>query len=66
MLFDDYKKIIDQIQDYCIEIHLYNWGISTLNKKLVEMLQYAKSKNIWSRISSNLSLKFKEGYLRIS
>ena len=25
------------------------------------MLQYAKSKNIWSRISSNLSLKFKEG-----
>ena len=61
--FDDYKKIIDQIQDYCIEIHLYNWGEPTLNKKLVEMLQYAKSKNIWSRISSNLSLKFKEGYL---
>ena len=61
--FDDYKKIIDQIQEYCIEIHLYNWGEPTLNKKLVEMLQYAKSKNIWSRISSNLSLKFKEGYL---
>ena len=38
-------------------------GEPTLNKKLVEMLQYAKSKNIWSRISSNLSLKFKEGYL---
>ena len=61
--FEDYKNIVDQIEEYCIEIHLYNWGEPTLNKYLVEMLQYAKSKNIWSRISSNLSLKFKEGYL---
>ncbi|MAH97784.1 MAG: hypothetical protein CMA12_00335 [Euryarchaeota archaeon] len=60
---NDFKKIVDQVQDYCIEIHLYNWGEPTLNKNLIEMLQYAKSKNIWSRISSNLSLKFKEGYL---
>ncbi len=61
--FEDYKKIVDEIEDYCIEIHLYNWGEPTLNKKLIEMLQYAKSKNIWSRISSNLSMKFKDGYL---
>ena len=27
------------------------------------MLKYAKSKGIWSRISSNLSLEFKDGYL---
>ena len=27
------------------------------------MLNYAKSKNIWTRISSNLSLKYKENYL---
>ena len=60
---DDFKKIVDQVEDYCIEIHLYNWGEPTLHKNLVEMLQYAKSKKIWSRISSNLSLKFKEGYL---
>ena len=61
--FEDFKNIVDQIEEYCIEIHLYNWGEPTLNKKLVEMLEYAKSKKIWSRISSNLSLKFKEGYL---
>ena len=48
--FEDYKKIVDQIEDYCIEIHLYNWGEPTLNKKLIEMLQYAKSKNSRSRI----------------
>ena len=60
---DDFKKIVDQVEDYCIEIHLYNWGEPTLHKNLVEMLEYAKLKKIWSRISSNLSLKFKEGYL---
>lgn len=61
--FSDFKKIIDEAEDYCIEVHLYNWGEPTLNKNLVEMLEYAKSKNIWSRISSNLSLKYKEDYL---
>ena len=24
--FEDYKKIVDQVADNCIEIHLYNWG----------------------------------------
>ena len=61
--FEDFKKIIDQVADSCIEIHLYNWGEPTLNKYLIEMLKYAKSKGIWSRISSNLSMEFKEGYL---
>ena len=42
--FEDFKKIVDEIKDYCIEIHLYNWGEPTLNKYLVEMLQYAKLK----------------------
>ncbi len=61
--FEDYKKIVDQVADNCIEIHLYNWGEPTLNKYLIEMIKYAKSKGIWSRISSNLSLEFKDGYL---
>ena len=61
--FDDFKKIINEAEDYCIELHLYNWGEPTLNKNLVEMLKYAKSKNIWTRISSNLSLKYKGDYV---
>ena len=59
----EFKEIVDQVKDYCIEIHLYNWGEPTLNKHLIEMLNYAKSKNIWSRISSNLSINYKEEYL---
>lgn len=61
--FEKFKNIVDEVSDYCIEIHLYNWGEPTLNKNLVKMLQYAKEKKIWSRISSNLSLKYKEDYL---
>jgi len=61
--FEEFKSIVDEVSDYCIEIHLYNWGEPTLNKNLVEMLKYAKKKNIWSRISSNLSLKYKDNYL---
>ena len=61
--FENFKKIIDEIKDTCIEIHLYNWGEPTLNKFLIEMLKYAKSVGIWSKISSNLSLEYKENYL---
>ena len=60
----DFKKIIDEVKDYCIEIHLYNWGEPTLNKDLIEMLKYAKKNNLWTRISTNLSLKYKKEYLR--
>jgi len=60
---EEFKKIVDEVKDYCIEIHLYNWGEPTLNKHLIEMIKYSKSKKIWSRISSNLSLNYKENYL---
>jgi MoaA/NifB/PqqE/SkfB family radical SAM enzyme len=61
--FEQFKIIIDEIKDYCIELHLYNWGEPTLNKSLVEMISYAKKFGIWSRISSNLSLNYKDSYL---
>lgn len=60
---NEFTKIVDQLKDYCIEIHLYNWGEPTLNKYLIEMLKYSKKLNIWSRISTNLSLNLKENYL---
>jgi len=63
MKFEKFKKIVDEIKNYCIEIHLYNWGEPTLNKELVKMIKYASSLNIWSRISSNLSLNFEDKYL---
>ena len=55
--------MIDQFKDYVIEVHLYNWGEPTLNKKLSEMLSYCRENNLWTRISSNLSLNLKDEYL---
>ena len=37
MKLEKFKKIIDEVKEYCIEIHLYNWGEPTLNKHLVEI-----------------------------
>jgi len=61
--FELFKNIIDQIKEYAIEVHLYNWGEPTLNKDLIKMLKYCENNNIWTRISSNLSLDYKEGYI---
>ena len=44
-------------------MHLYNWGEPTHNKNLIQMLQYCNQNHIWTRISSNLSLEYKENYL---
>jgi MoaA/NifB/PqqE/SkfB family radical SAM enzyme len=61
--FEKFKKIIDEVKEHAIEVHLYNWGEPTLNKNLVQMLKYCEDNNIWTRISSNLSLKYKDGYI---
>ena len=61
--FEKFKKLIDEVKEYCIEIHLYNWGEPTLNKELTKMISYSNECGIWSRISSNLSLKFNDSYL---
>lgn len=58
-----FKKIIDEIKNECIELHLYNWGEPTLNKNLLQMLNYCNEKNIWTKISTNFSIRFKENYL---
>ena len=63
MNFEMFQKIIDEGYETFIEIHLYNWGEPTLSKNLIKMLNYCKERNIWTRISTNLSLKYKAGYI---
>ena len=45
--FGDFKRIVDESKDYCIELHLYNWGEPTLNKDLIKMINYAHQNKIW-------------------
>jgi len=61
--FEKFKKLVDEVKDYCIEMHLYNWGEPTLNKELIQMINYSNECGLWTRISSNLSLKYKDNYL---
>jgi len=55
MHFEDYKRIIDQIGKYITNLELYNWGEPLLNRDLIPMIRYAKSKNIPVCISTNLN-----------
>ena len=63
LTFDVFKRIVDEAKDYCIELHLYNWGEPTLNKNLIKMIEYANLNKIWTRVSSNMSLQYKKNYL---
>ncbi len=53
MKFEDYKKVIDECGDYLLNLTLWNFGESFLNKEVYNMLDYAKKKNIFIRISTN-------------
>lgn len=48
-----FKKIIDDMQKNIIYLGLYNLGESLLNKDVYSMAEYAKKKNIFTRLSTN-------------
>ena len=56
MDFDDYKKIIDKIQNVAIRASLYDSGEPLLNKNIYRMIGYAGSKRISTLISTNFNL----------
>jgi radical SAM protein with 4Fe4S-binding SPASM domain len=55
MSFVQFKRIIDQIPGLS-RISLFNWGESLLNPEINKMIRYAKEKDIFIAIHSNLSL----------
>lgn len=52
------------VKNSALEVYLQNWGESTLHPYLPEMIKYASEKNIWTNLSTNFSVKYKDGYLR--
>jgi len=54
-----FKKIIDELGDYLLEVHLIWWGEPFLNKDILEFVKYAHRKNIGTFISTNFSFPFK-------
>lgn len=53
--FTNFKKIIDELGDYLYIVELYNWGEPLLNTEIFRMVKYARDRNIFVMISSNLN-----------
>jgi len=53
MDFDLYKKIIDDVWRYVFDVNLFHRGEPLLNPRIVDMIKYANSKAIKTRIHTN-------------
>ena len=53
MLMEDYRQMIDQISDYTWWLLLYFQGESFINPSIIDMINYAYQKQIFTVISTN-------------
>lgn len=60
MDFGLFKKIIDEIGEYLLDVHLLWWGEPFLNQDILKFVSYAHQKNIATFLSTNFSFKFNE------
>lgn len=62
--FENFKKVIDEIKDYVLQLSLQNWGEATLVKDLPKMIKYASENGIFTRLSTNFSVKYNDEFMR--
>jgi MoaA/NifB/PqqE/SkfB family radical SAM enzyme len=55
MHFDTFKKVIDEVKEYCMWLTLYSWGEPFLNKDIDRYIWYAHQAGIATSISTNLN-----------
>jgi MoaA/NifB/PqqE/SkfB family radical SAM enzyme len=58
-----FKKVIDELGDYLVEVHLIWWGEPFLNDEILKFVKYAHNKNVGTFISTNFSLSFKGKFI---
>jgi len=54
--FDLYKKIIDEVKDYVYDVNLFHRGEPLLHPRLIDIISYAHTSNIKTRIHTNSTL----------
>lgn len=60
---ENFKKLVDQIKETVLHLSLQNWGESTLVDDLPKMIRYATDAKIFTRLSTNFSIKYDDKYL---
>ncbi len=55
MAFHDFKNLIDEVAEYAYFIDLYNWGEPFLHRRIFDMIDYANTRNISTKVSTNLN-----------
>jgi len=53
MKLANFKKIIDECGPYLLNLTLWNWGEPFLNRRVYDMIEYAKKRRIFVRVSTN-------------
>jgi MoaA/NifB/PqqE/SkfB family radical SAM enzyme len=56
MDFDLFKRIVDQVADHAYDVNLFHRGEPTMHPRLAEMVAYARSKGLYTRIHTNITL----------
>jgi MoaA/NifB/PqqE/SkfB family radical SAM enzyme len=56
MSLDTFRSIIDQVAGHAYDVNLFHRGEPLMHPKLSEMVAYAKSKGLYTRIHTNITL----------
>ena len=66
LTFEKFKHLIDQSKDTILHLSLQNWGEATLVKDLPKMIKYASENGVYTRLSTNFSIKYNDSSLFFS
>jgi len=59
-----FRSILDELGPDALTLELFNWGEAFFNPDLPALIEYAHRKRLVTIISSNLSFRLKEEYIR--
>ncbi len=62
--FDLFRSILDELAPYALKLELFNWGEAFFNPELPALIEYAHRKRLVTMISSNLSFRLEDDYIR--
>lgn len=63
MGFDEFKKIVDDVEDHALLLVMWDWGEPFMNPELPRMIRYATDKGIRTVVSTNAQLLGKKEFV---